>query len=258
MPLRICPRCSNKRVYDVRRGKCRCARCKYEWMPDRLPLHLTEREWRQLLRPFLQDKSGRVISDETGLHRQRILRALTVLRMAMGRDVPAIFKDRTAVNAESCNAKRAQRVPRAAAPDDNDSTDIAHPEIYGIWCSQDKVWARVMREREARYVLPSLKEGTFSDDGGAGDAKSDYSGIAFNGRIYRMNRATPTQGERASGTEDGLHDFGKYLMAQLAARRGIRRNRLPLYLAEWVWRFNHRTAPVTQQEEKLMTLLQRY
>ncbi len=258
MALRTCPRCSNDRVYDVRRGKCRCARCKYEWIPNRLPLHLKEQEWRHLLRPFLEEKSGKVISDETGIHRQRILRALTVLRMVMGRDVPQVLEGKVKVDARYSTGKASRRFPASTDPAGKHRTGTAHPPIYGIWYSQGKVWASLMREPEANHFLSLLQEGAASDDRAAVDADSDYSGIAYNGRFYRMNNTTITEDRNAYATDDGLYNFGNYLTKRLAPRRGLRRDRLPLYLAECVWRFNHRDAPVPRQEEKLLDLLHRY
>ena len=37
---------------------------------------------------------------------------------------------------------------------------------------------------------------------------------------------------------------------QLAAKGGIRRERLGLYLAEYVWRYNHRKLPVSERAKK--------
>jgi len=39
---------------------------------------------------------------------------------------------------------------------------------------------------------------------------------------------------------NGLEGFFGFLKRQLASREGIRREKLPLYLAEYVWRYNNR------------------
>jgi transposase-like protein len=54
-----------------------------------------------------------------------------------------------------------------------------------------------------------------------------------------------------------LEGFWDYLRRRFAAKGGIRRERLPLYLAEYVWRFNHRRLSVDQQVQRLMDLLRR-
>jgi transposase len=54
---------------------------------------------------------------------------------------------------------------------------------------------------------------------------------------------------------NGLEGFWGYLKRRLAAKGGIRRERLPLYLAEYVWRYNHRRLSLEQQVQKLMKRL---
>ena len=55
---------------------------------------------------------------------------------------------------------------------------------------------------------------------------------------------------------NGLEGFWGYLKRRLAAKGGIRRERLPLYLAEYVWRYNHRKLSAQEQVRSLLNLLQ--
>jgi len=41
----------------------------------------------------------------------------------------------------------------------------------------------------------------------------------------------------------------------LALRGGIRREKLPLYLTEYVWRYNNRKLTIEKQVEKLLNLV---
>src|SRR5262245_8149934 len=84
------PRCRYTRTWMIRRGKRLCARCRYEWRPG-LPLRLTRHQWRALLRCHVRGLSAAAIAEETEVHRQRVLRALTLVRVGMEREVPAIF-----------------------------------------------------------------------------------------------------------------------------------------------------------------------
>jgi transposase len=54
---------------------------------------------------------------------------------------------------------------------------------------------------------------------------------------------------------NGLEGFFGYLKRQLVSRGGIRRERLPLYLAEYVWRYNNREIPTGKQIAKLINLV---
>src|SRR5215467_11713817 len=56
---------------------------------------------------------------------------------------------------------------------------------------------------------------------------------------------------------NGLEGFWGYLKRRLAAKGGIRPSRLPLYVAEYVWRYNHRRLSVDEQVHRLLNLLQK-
>src|SRR5215472_9106970 len=86
-----CPRCRYTRTWIIRREKRLCARCRYEWLPG-LPLRLTRHQWRALLRCHVRGLSAAAIAEETDVHRQRVLRALTLVRVGMQREVPAVFQ----------------------------------------------------------------------------------------------------------------------------------------------------------------------
>jgi len=84
-----CPKCGGNKWWVLRRAKYKCAAaaCRYEWLPGRLPLRLSKVEWIRILELFLKGKSGLAISSVTGLHVQRVLRALGYIRRAMLIDV---------------------------------------------------------------------------------------------------------------------------------------------------------------------------
>ena len=55
---------------------------------------------------------------------------------------------------------------------------------------------------------------------------------------------------------NGLEGFWGYLKRRLAAKGGIRRERLPLYLAEYLWRYNHRNQSMETQKKQLLKMLE--
>ncbi len=62
--------------------------------------------------------------------------------------------------------------------------------------------------------------------------------------------------DRQGSHVNGLEGFWGYLKRRLAAKGGVRRERLPLYLAEYVWRYNHRRLSGPEQVKTLFKLLQ--
>jgi len=66
------------------------------------------------------------------------------------------------------------------------------------------------------------------------------------------------EGEYSDGNGNhinGLEGFWGYLKRKLAARCGIRKEKLPLFLAEYVWRYNFRKLSIRDKQIKLYNLL---
>ncbi len=86
-----CPKCNSKKLYNLQSGKRRCARCKYEFVPHKLPLTFSQDEWKEILHLFLLEQSSNSIAEQTGFEQSQVLRALTKIRFVMAKDIPEIF-----------------------------------------------------------------------------------------------------------------------------------------------------------------------
>ena len=80
-----------KKVYLLVNKKRRCSKCQYEFTLHRLPLRLTRDQRKDILKWFLLEQSSQNISIRASLERRKVMRALTVVRQALTRDVPEIF-----------------------------------------------------------------------------------------------------------------------------------------------------------------------
>ena len=251
-----CPRCTYTRTWIVRRAKCRCARCRYEWQP-RLPLRLARHQWRALLRCHAQGLSAQAIALETQLHRQRVLRALTMLREAMCGEVPPVFRgtveiDETYVGGRWRN--RRNRPPGRTSPQGRGTT-LKTP-VFGILCRGGQVWAQVVPDCSRPTLHALIRRRIQRGTTVWSDMFTSYTGIATKGYVHRLVQHSPGSYGRGERHINGLEGFWGYLKRRLAAKGGIRRDRLPLYLAEYVWRYNHRRLSIDQQTTQLMHLLE--
>ena len=100
-----CPKCEAKKVYLLSNKKRKCSRCKYEFTPHRLPLYLTRDQWREIIRWFLLELSSQNISLRTGFERRRILRALTIIRTSLTKDILEIFSGSVEVDETGVNGR---------------------------------------------------------------------------------------------------------------------------------------------------------
>jgi transposase len=176
----------------------------------------------------------------------------------MAQDVPPIFHgtvevDETYVGGQRKNQRKPQRAQATKR-----GRGTAKTPVFGILCRGGAVWAQIVPDVQAATLWPLIGRRVRPGSTICSDTQQSYTGIAAKGYVHRL--VDHTKGEYATGRGthiNGLEGFWGTLKRQLAAKGGIRRDRLSLYLAEYVWRFNHRHASVLQQRRRLLTLLRR-
>lgn len=113
-----------------------------------------------------------------------------------------------------------------------------------------------MPDVEAKTLLPLIRRRVRRGSIVCSDTWLSYTGIAAKGYVHRLVDHGKGDYARTPGTHiNSLEGFWGHLKRRLAAKGGIRRERLPLYLAEYVWRYNHRSLSLEQQVQRLMNLL---
>ena len=91
------------------------------------------------------------------------------------------------------------------------------------------------------------------------DTWDGYTGIAARGYVHRL--VDHSKGEYSDGKGNhinGLEGFWGYLKRILASKGGIRKDKLHLYLGEFVWKYNNRKIEVGEQVDKLLKLLHNF
>ena len=255
--LKQCPRCGNTKNWRVRRSKRKCSACRYEWRTDRLPLHLSRAEWKRLLRWFLLGLSSAATSREAGLGREQVLRALTMVREAMVRDIPPVFEgvveiDETYLGGSWRNKRKSTRIQGSKR-----GRGTSKQAVFGILCRSGQVWAEVVPNVEANTLIPLLRKQVAKGSIVCSDTFRSYTGVAARGYVHRFVKHDQQEYVDAQGNHiNGLEGFWGYLKRKLVAKGGIRRERLPLYLAEYVWRYNHRNMEIKDQIKLILSMLQ--
>jgi transposase len=201
--------------------------------------------------------SAQAIASETGLHRRRILRALSVLRQALACEVPPVFRgtvevDETYLGGHWRNRRLGQRgLPKGRGT-------IKTP-VFGLLCRGGQVWAQVVPNVSQQTLHALIRRRVTPGSTICSDTWMGYTGIATKGYVHRLvdHSQGYTAGRSRSHHINGLEGFWGYCKRRLAAKGGIRRERLPLYLAEYVWRYNHRQLSRQQQINALLQILRK-
>jgi len=252
-----CPRCGNKKSWAIRRGKRRCSRCRHEWHANKLPLNLSRAEWKRLLRWFLLGQSSARVADEARIDRKKVLRALTLVREVMARDIAPAFEgtveiDETYLGGSWRNKRKDVRVKGSKR-----GRGTSKQPVFGILCRNGQVWAEIVPNVEADTLLPLLKQQVVTGTIVCSDTFKSYTGVAAKGYVHRLVKHEKQEYSDGKGNHiNGLEGFWGYLKRMLASKGGIRRERLPLYLAEYVWRYNHRGLKIGGKIDRVLSLIQ--
>ncbi len=128
--------------------------------------------------------------------------------------------------------------------------------VFGIFCRNGYVWAEIVPDVESETLLPLIRKRVKRGSTVYSDTWRGYTGIAAKGYIHRLVEHNKEEfSDKRGGHINGLEGFWGYLKRNLASKGGIRRERLPLYPAEYVWRFNHRNYTIDEQAKTLLNLL---
>ena len=250
-----CPRCGSNKSWGLRRAARRCARCRYDWRPGQLPLRLSKNPWSKIVRFFLLGLSGAQIAQLTELERRRVLRALLRLRQRMATDVPPVFSGVVEVDETYVGGAWRNRRHRPRGSPRGRGTLLKTP-VFGILCRGGQVWAQVVPDISRDTLQTLIRRRVTPGSIVCSDTLGGYTGIATKGYVHRLVAHGQGQYRSRAGTHiNGLEGFWGYLKRRLAAKGGIRRERVPLYLAEYVWRYNHRKDSLHAQHHRLFQLL---
>jgi transposase len=228
-----CPHCGCIKTWIIRREKRRCAQCRYEWKPGRRPLHLSDNDWATVIKLFLTNLSSEKISRQTKLERRRVIRALTKIRETM------------AMQVSNSSALLSAKIPAGSSL-----------PIIGIVIRGDFIWAELVQGVDGDGFLVFLRKQVPPGTIISFDKWKKYAAVAIGRTLHRLSKLgiKDFTSEPPKKTVE-LLTFWSFLKRRLSEARGVRRHRLPLYLAEFSWRFNFRNLPRGQQQKAIMNLL---
>jgi len=119
----------------------------------------------------------------------------------------------------------------------------------------EKVWAELIDNAERKELQPLILKQVKKGSTICSDTWKDYTGIAAKRYVHRLvNHHKKTYSDLKGNHINGLEGFWGYLKRKLAAKGGIRKERLHLYLGEYVWIYNYRTLDFKEQVNRLITI----
>ncbi len=202
------------------------------------------------------EQSGQNIALRTSLDRGRIMRALTIIRRALAKDIPVVFSGTVEVDETYLGGQWKNKRKTTRDMGTKQGRGIKKQPVFGILCRDGTVWAEIVNDVEAETLQSLITRKVSAGSIVCSDTWRAYTGIAGNGYVHRLVNHGERQYTDGKGNHiNGLEGFWGYLKRKLASKGGIRREKLPLYLAEYVWRYNHRKESDLMKRKRIRKFL---
>ena len=212
---------------------------------------------KQIISEFDLEHSTNVILDRVNVSKPKLLKILTLLRTEMTKDVPDIFSgivevDETYVGGRWINKRKSVKSRQKSKR----GRGTGKQPVFGILCRNGRIWAELIDGVEAEDLQPLIEKRVEKGATVYSDTWRGYTGIAAKGYVHRLVNHSQNEYSNGKGSHiNGLEGFWGYLKRKLAAKGGIRRSKLHLYLGEYVWRYNHKSLSLKEQENILYKLI---
>lgn len=254
MTSNTCKRCPNRKFYKIRRGKKRCKNCGYEFKERFGKLGLSREEWKKVIFWFLLEQPIRGIEEQTGISHYSVSKAVKTLRTVIVKDIPGVFSgtvevDETYLGGQKKNKRKSQLEKE---PESKRGFGTTKQPVFGILTRQGKVFAKLVDDTEAVDLLPIITKRVKTGSRVCSDTWRAYTGLAAKGYVHRTVEHGEKEYVRGKNHINGLEGFWGYLKRKLAAKGGVKRKYLPLFLGEYVWRYNYRKLGVKLQTNRLL------
>lgn len=253
-----CRRCNATRLWKLRSGKLRCSICKTSFRPRIGGVHISRTILKDIIAEFDLEHSTNIILERCAISKYKLLKLLTALRTEMTKDIPKAFSGIVEVDETYLGGKwknKRLKTRKFAGRQKRGRGTLKQP-VFGILCRDGQVWAELVRDVEAIDLQPIIERKVKKGSTVYSDGWRAYTGIATKGYVHRLvDHGKEQYSDKRGGHINGLEGFWGYLKRKLVARGGIRKERLLLFLGEYVWRYNHRKIPHKQRIKLLLKLL---
>ena len=252
-----CPKCSSKRYWSLKDGRFRCSICRKTFTDPRKKIQIQRSVFKAVIREFLLEHSTNTILIRVNISKYMLLKILTLIRMAMTKDVPQVFEGTVEVDETYLGGqwKNKRLSVKRATKGSKRGRGTSKQAVFGILCRSGKVWAELIDNAEGKELQPLILKQVKKGSTICSDTWKGYTGIAAKGYVHRLvNHLKKTYSDMKGNHINGLEGFWGYLKRKLAAKGGIRKERLHLYLGKYVWRYNYRTLNFKEQENRLTTI----
>jgi len=255
-----CPSCSYSRSWIVRGNKRKCKKCRREFSGKTYPVssfRITKEEWTVAVRVFLRERTIKRLSEEVGISMKTAQRITEHFRICMTNEIPEPFTgitemDETYVGGQRKNKKlhiRRIKGKRGHGTDKLPIIGLFNLETGLVYIDVEP------RKLDRNYVFKTIQERMVKGSSLYTDGFKMYRGITKYGYIHEFVDHEGGEYVRGDVHTNNIEGFWGILKRKMGCIGGMRREKLYLFGGEIVWKFNHRTESLAEQERALLNLI---
>lgn len=254
-----CRKCEKTASFwKLKDGRSKCKNCGARFAPSKKKIRIDGGTLKRIIAEFVLEHSTNMILNRVNVSKHKLLKTLTLLRIAMTKDIPETFDGTVEVDETYLGGQ--WRNKRLSVKNQGEKSKrgrgTTKQPVFGILCRNGKVWAELVDSVEAVDLQPLIMRRVKRKSIICSDTWRAYTGIATRGYVHRMVEHGKNEYADKKGSHiNGLEGFWGYLKRKLSAKGGIRREKMPIYLGEYVWRYNHRNLNYKNQESRLLSIV---
>lgn len=259
MPRFVCPYCSCRQTWSVRRQSRKCRRCRREWVPNRslvAGIRADRQGWKGFLVAALRYRTVAAIKLHTGLSHPLILKMYSHLRAVMADDVPETLSGTVEVDETYIGPQWRNRPWSVRKHGTKKGRGTSKQPVFGIYERyRGVVRAFLVSDVRRRTILPLIIQTVSRGSTIYSDAYQLYQETPKYGYLHAFVDHNKNEFGRGDVHSNGMEGFWGILKRRLKTTGGVRRDRLHTFVAEEVWRYNNRKFSETEKIERLLDLL---
>ncbi len=255
-----CPFCGFCRSWVVRGKKRKCKQCRHEFSDKTYPVQgfrLTKQTWQTVIATFLRERTGRRVASEADVSEKTAQRMLHLLRELMASEKPAQFIGIVEMDEAYIGGQRKNKRLRIRRIQGKRGHGTDKLPIVGLFSrASGQVFVDVEpRKLDVAYIFNTIQERVIPGSTIFTDGFKMYRGLAKIGYVHEFVDHAGDEYVRGDVHTNNIEGFWGIMKRKMSCIGGMRRERLPLFVGEIVWKFNHRKQSLGEQEGALFALL---
>ncbi len=255
-----CPFCGFGRSWIVRGKKRKCKACRREFGGNTYPVagfRITAKVWHKAVATFLRERTEKRLSEEAGVSLKTAQKMAHHLRVVMSAEVPAPFTGIVEMDEAYIGGQRKNKRLHIRRIQGKRGHGTDKLPIVGLFSRESgQVFVEVEPKKlDVAYVFQTIQRRVVSGSRVYTDGFKMYRGLSKLGYVHEFVDHAGGEYVRGDVHTNNMEGFWGIMKRKMGCIGGMRRTRLPYFVGEIVWKFNHRNLSLKDQERALMRLV---